>query len=197
MLKRVLKPTYVQVDDGQKWTRNQVYHKTSLRVSQNPTTVQLKTKKWQIYMKSRTSPTERRRILYIIFIFTRYIHIVYKNVDIDSYLWCKSSKGNFECTNFNTTNLTALNRTDGKNAYINKIVEKGRKRRRRRQTPLNQHKVAVSHRKSEQIVKNTSSSCKDRNRETEKINFSLWTDRLCNFPFIVTPKGAKQKGGGA
>lgn len=104
---------HVQTDHGQRWTKNQVYHKT-LRVSQNPTTVQLKTKKWQIYMKSGTSPPERRRILYIIFIyiFTRYIHIVYKNVYIDSYLWCKSSKGNVKCRNFNTTNSAVLKGTD-------------------------------------------------------------------------------------
>lgn len=150
MLKRVLKPTYVQVDYSQKWTKNQVYHKTSLRVSQNPTSVQLKTKKWQIYMKSRTSPTERCRILYIIFIFTRYIHIVYKNVYIDSYLWCKSSKGNFECTNFNTTNLTVLNTTDGKKRVHKQ--DSGERKEKAARAP-NVSEPTQGHRQSSEIRK--------------------------------------------
>lgn len=81
------------MDYSQKWTKNEIYHKT-LHVSQIPTTVQLKTKKWQIYMKSHVSDRESLNFIYIyiIYIFTRYVHIVYKHVYIDSYLWCKSSK---------------------------------------------------------------------------------------------------------
>lgn len=58
MLKRVLKLDVCTDGLRPKGTKIQVYHKTSLHVSQIPSTVQLKTKKWQIYMKSHVS--ERR-----------------------------------------------------------------------------------------------------------------------------------------
>lgn len=44
-------------------------------------------------MKSHVSDRGAESYIYNIYIFTWYVHIVYKHVYIDSYLWCKSSKG--------------------------------------------------------------------------------------------------------
>lgn len=61
----------------------------------------------------------------------------------------------------------------------------------------------VSHlkeKRKKEIVNNTSSSCKDINhlkKKQKKKKFSLLTNQLCSFPFIVTQKVQNKREGGA